>query len=589
MHSSWPVFLRFVLVCLLAVGKAGAQTRTLPDAGSGPAACPFCDLRNAPLAGRDLRDANLSGADLSGADLSGVNLSGAALVSANLTGTDLRNAVFSDATDLTAANLTNAKLGGAKLAGAMFAYATTTGADLGGADTARAFFAPRPAMAATARYFCGEKDTTELKNVRYVAPSGTDGPACGASLTAPCATIQRGILNCSGTDCTVLVAYAEYPLQRSLGLAGGVSVYGGCVMQDQGSPALFSLIRGPDGVPAVIATRIVPRTIFQSFAVIAGKGRQAAGATSSIAFASQANTGLILQSVSLTAGGAASPVDGRRGVKGFSGEDANHQEPGRSDRQAQADGGRGGDLLRDGRDGWPGGSDGPPTRGGRSSGGRGDPGRQGRCGEGGKASPDLIGAIGPDFAWRPSTGGSGARGGYGAGGGGGGGNVLARGGGGGAGAEGGSGGEGAEQGGASIGLLIVGGELAFNSGKIHAGAGATGAAGGGGGLLGGKGGLPGEVAKTGGPGGPGGDGAPGSGGAGGNGGPAFVVATAGDPAIGDGTLHPTSVAFFDGIAGRGGNRGDGGNPQAPCTVGEMGKDGMASRDARLPFAEGAQK
>lgn len=588
MQPPWPVFLRIVLVCLIVLAEVSAQTRTLPAAsGDGPVACPFCDLRNAQLAGRDLRNANLAGADLTGADLSGANLSGAALVSANLTGADLRNAVFSDATNLTAANLTNAKLGGAKLAGAVFAYATTTGADLSGADTARAFFGPKPGTAATARYFCGEEDTTDWKNVRYVAPSGTDGPSCGASLDAPCATIQRGILNCSGTDCAVLVAYAEYPLRLSLGLAGGVSVYGGCVMQERGSAELFSLIRGPEGMPAVVASRIVPRTIFQSFAVIAGKGRRAAGATSSIAFASQANTGLMLQSVTLTAAdAAAAAADGHRGLNGSNGADADHQDPGRGD-GGRADGGRGGGKFGDGMDGAPGDTGQRGARGGRATGGHGDTGGRGRCGDGGKASPNVTGTIGSDFVWQPSTSGSGARGGFGGGGGGGAGAVIASGGGGGAGAEGGTGGQGGEQGGASIGLLIVGGELVFNKGNIHAGTGGNGAAGGGGGFSG-KGGQPGEVAKTGGPGGPGGDGAPGSGGAGGNGGPSFVVATTGDPILGDGTLRATSVNFFDGSAGRGGNRGDGGGPGAPCTLGETGKDGAASRDARLPFLGGAE-
>ncbi|MCU1245688.1 MAG: hypothetical protein JWN02_1598, partial [Acidobacteria bacterium] len=270
---------RILVVCLLGLAAPLSAAILPAPARDGRIACPACDLRNAALAGRNLRYANLAGADLSGADLSGADLGGAVLVAAKLTGADLRHAIFTAATDLTAADLTNARLGGATLGAAIFEYARLSGVDLPGADlsadlaraeSSAAIFGPRRATTASARYYCGAKDTTELANVRYVARSGTDTATCGTTLQSPCATIQHGIANCSGPECAVLVAYGEYRLSETLNLTGAVSLYGGCEMLEEPQPELFSLLRGPDRAPAVMASRIVASTLFQGFAVLGG-------------------------------------------------------------------------------------------------------------------------------------------------------------------------------------------------------------------------------------------------------------------------------------------------------------------------------
>jgi uncharacterized protein YjbI with pentapeptide repeats len=553
----------------MTLAGASADAGDLPPAiGNQPVSCPSCDLRSA----------NLTGADLTGANLGGANLGGAALVAANLTDADLREAIFTGTTNLTAANLTNAKWSHPAFAGAILAYARSSGT---------ALFVPKPVTTATARYYCGSKDATALPNVIYVSADGTDSASCGRALTSQCATIQRGIANCSGVDCAVLVAYGDYQLRTSLQLAGAVSVYGGCLMLDSPDPKNFSLLRGPEGAPAVIATRVVAPTIFQAFSIIAGNGRAAAGATASIAFASYVSSGMSLQAVDLTAfAGSPAAAEGRRGATPPEGQSGNGPIPGRGG-NGKADGGEGGSGGRPGRDGAPGDTRRPPARGATT--GRGEDGFAGRCGDGGKASTNVAGYITSDFAWNPSAGGAGQNGGYGGGGGGGGGGLASHGGGGGAGGEGGGGGEGGVQGGASIGLLIVGGELVYNGGSIHAGAGAAGRAGGGGGLLGASGGAGGaRGGQVAGNGGRGGMGSPGSGGAGGNGGPSLAVATAGSDSAGEGKLVATGLKFYGGAGGAGGDRGDGGNPGAPCTFGEAGRKGIEATNQRLELREGSK-
>ncbi len=563
----------FLFLCALSLAVP-APAETLPPAGSdGRIACPYCDLRKASLAGRDLRGANLAGADLAGADLRGANLGGAALIAANLAGADLRNAVFTAATDLTAAKLTNARLNGATLSAAVFEFADLTGADLSGTDSSAVVFGPKRAHSPTARYYCGAKDTSELTNVRYVAPSGADSLTCGASLQSPCATVQRGINNCTGEHCAVLVAYGDYRLPGALLLTGSVAVYGGCAMLEEKQPELRSLLRGRTGVPAVLAMRIIAPTIFQGFAVFAGPGMNVPGETPAIAFASIQSSGMLLTSVSLIAGSGGHSSDGGNGKAPPKADNGIGQSPGVS--PGFANGGSGGYFTNDGRDGQPG-DTGYGAKGGVPSRKQGETGRNGPCREPGGASPDLNGSISADFFWTPSAGGNGRKGGFGGGGGGGRGTVFYVGGGGGAGGEGGGGGSGGTQGGASIALLIVGGRLSYTGGTILAGRGGNGSRGGGGGAKG----VPGDGGQAGGRagnGGFGGIGGPGAGGAGGNGGPAFAVATAG-ASDDDGVLMPEAVETY---LGTGGAPGKGGDAPSPCGKGADGQKGITVANQRL--------
>ncbi len=568
---------RLFVVCAWSVAAA-ALAGTLPPPGAdGRVTCPYCDLRGASLAGRDLRYANFAGADLAGANLTGANLGGAALVAANLTGADLRNAVFTAASDLTAANLTNARLNGATLGAAVFEFADLSGADLSGTDSSAAIFGPKRGTTASARYYCGAKDTTGLPNVRYVASSGSDSATCGASLQSPCATVQRGITNCTGEQCAVLVAYDEYKLSGTLLLTGAVSVYGGCAMLDDPQPELRSILRGPDGAPAVMASRIVAPTVFQGFSVFAAAGRATAGGTA-IAFVSILSSGVSLESVSLTAGVGGRPPDAGDGRRPPKADNGREQSGGRS--PANAGGGGGGSFSRGGNPGEPGdtGFRAPNGNGGLIRGSSGDAGRDGPCRGPGTSTPDLLGAINSSSSfWMPSVGGSGQKGGFGGGGGGGGGAAARVGGGGGAGGEGGGGGEGGTQGGASIGLLIVGGRLTYTGGAVRGGAGGNGGRGGNGAPRG----LPGNGDKDRGVGGDGGDGGlggPGAGGAGGNGGPAFAVATAGT-SDDDGTFIGKSVELY---VGKGGDvPGQGGAGSSPCPNGNEGLRGITAPNQRL--------
>ncbi|HJQ35705.1 MAG TPA: hypothetical protein VKB93_01070 [Thermoanaerobaculia bacterium] len=436
-----------------------------------------------------------------------------------------------------------------------------------------------PAASASAKYYCGAKDTTELPNVRYVATSGTDSGTCGASFQSPCATVQRGIANCTGEQCAVLVAFDEYKLSETLLLTGGVSVYGGCEMTD-GPNELRSSLYGPDGAPAVTASRIVAPTTFQGFSVFAGAGRATSAGGTSIAFASILSSGMSLESVSLTAGVAArAPTDGKAGRQAPHADNGRDQSPGVSPPGGFASGGGGGGINGDGRDAEPGdtGYRAPGARRGTNSGRDGKPGRDGPCRGPGAPSPEVNGSISSAFTWAPGIGGAGQKGGFGGGGSGGRGGLGYRGGGGGAGGEGGGGGEGGTQGGASIGLLLVGGRLSYNGGVIRTGTGGGGSRGGEGGPRG----VPGNGGEKGGglagKGGTGGLGGPGTGGAGGNGGPAFAVATAGT-SDDDGMFLPKSVELY---VGTGGSPGNGGPAPSPCARGMDGLAGVTAANQRL--------
>ena len=117
-----------------------------------------------------------------------------------------------------------------------------------------------------AQLHCGLADLSSLKNPVYVSTSGTDGSTCGSSLAAACKTIARGIRNCTGAACGVLVAWGEYPLTASLQLTQGINVYGGCLSPSSWKPEYFSVILAPpDGQPAVTASGIATATILAEF------------------------------------------------------------------------------------------------------------------------------------------------------------------------------------------------------------------------------------------------------------------------------------------------------------------------------------
>ena len=234
---------------ITAPGSAETRNFRAIEALATRLSCPFCDLSNAQLAGRDLTDANLQGANLTGADLSGANLSGAILSRANLTNANLANANLGRSAqgpaDLVAANLTGASLAGADLDGTDLQYTDLSQTDLAQVDLGRARRGPSGA-AQSGGVSCGSADLSGLQNRIYVAMKGSDSDTCGDSPTAACAGIAKGLARCSGKSaCGVLTLYGEYTLQNSVALVPGVNLYGGCLSDQAPQPGLQSLLTAP--------------------------------------------------------------------------------------------------------------------------------------------------------------------------------------------------------------------------------------------------------------------------------------------------------------------------------------------------------
>jgi hypothetical protein len=467
-------------------------------------------------------------------------------------------------------------------------------------------------------YFCGGTIyAPSLPNPIYVSADGTDSATCGKSLASQCATIQQGITNCSEPPCSVVVASDRYRLDRSIVLANGVSVYGGCEMTFIPTRGIVSVVYAPPkGAPAVVATRISSPTMFRSFTIIGSAAE--AGSTASIAFVANESTPLTLISLTLRGGRGAVGARGSDGQKGRQGDNATGQSGATNRCTTPTYGGDGGDSgnakrreTNAGLPGMPGNTEmaakggnpgssveysfGQTKRPGPAE--NGDSAHNALCGRRGRASRDVAGAI-VNGTWVPSVGGAGGNGGDGGGGGGGGsgGNCVFRnglghlqyydgvaGGGGGAGGCGGTGGRGGQQGGASIALLINGGGVEYRSGSILPGAGGDGGSGGDGyyGDTGGSGAQApsknpcNEKGGAGGRGGYGGIGGDGSGGAGGNGGPAFAIA------ITSGSGYGGSATFFSGLPGNPGVGGRAVRPISPHCNGEPGEPGQIGASERV--------
>ncbi len=362
-------------------------------------------------------------------------------------------------------------------------------------------------------------DTSVVKTAIYVAPYGTDSASCGRTAELPCASIQRGIDNCTQAGCGLLVRHGLYRTTATISLKDGVSIFGSCSFNgapDENSAAaryrtVIEASPAP-GSPALNGDGI-NRPTFVWNLVIVGKDETETGVSgiASIVMAASHSRGITMAFSTLVAGKGGPGINGRSFPGGSGGpglNSSNSMDGGPGGRACSAaptggpgNGGKGGDWqffetydcglyycgctgvgdttgkrgndsgpVRGGVGGGPGGQgcgcayvDGVPD------GNRGTPGDAGSCSTLGGRPGGLFGSF-VGAAWMASVGGSGGPGTVGSGGGGGGGGGIAArviygyppatwpgqpGGGGGGGGCGGPGGTGGGQGGASIALVLV--------------------------------------------------------------------------------------------------------------------------------------
>jgi hypothetical protein len=460
---------------------------------------------------------------------------------------------------------------------------------------------------------CGKADLSKLQSRIYVAPGGSDGPACGTTTAAACATIQYGIGRCAASGCGVLVHHGLYKTAATIALRDSVNVYGGCVFDNTTNPGYRTVVQAApaSGTPAVSATSINAATTVYGLVVI-GKNETQSG-TASVTMAVSNSSGLALDTVVLASGqggpgAAGTPATavgtggsgtsafanswGWPGIGGPSCASAHTTDAGNGglagtvqafygmecgawgapagNASGSVVGGGGGSAGSPGNYCWPRPAYAP------GNGVNGGPGASGTAGTQATDSPLTAGTM-AQTVWQPSIGQGGVAGAVGSGGGGGGSGgsckygVAADGiygfaaGAGGGGGCGGAPGTGGQQGGASLALILSGSNVNFAAVSIIPGTGGSGGIGGSA-VSGGAGGAGGTGIHSGqvlyafaycpglsGDGGPGGPGGAGSGGAGGNGGPAIGIALAQNS-----TAPPSTVAIYPGLPGVGGGGGGGG-------------------------------
>ena len=615
----------FVLAALPADAQQAspaAETMTLREQ-TGPFSCPFCDLSNAQLAGRDLTDANLQGANLTGANLSGANLSGAILARANLTNANLSGAKLDpsakERADLSAAVVTGIDLKGASLVRTNLQYVDLSTFDKTGVDLSKAIVAK--AANGGNEVTCGHANLSNLQSRIYVSLSGADGPSCGTSVDKACKAIDYGIRRCYGApSCGVLVMYGQYTPTSPIVLADGINVYGGCVTGQAAEDSSQSLVTAPpNGQPAMIGYGIGSRgAILQGFRLMGTEG--GAGGASTALVLNSSRLQVIDTKIFAGPGGrgipAQPPAPGASGVNGV------RRIAGTNAQCPKGAGGDGSILLQVDYRGLGGGCS-PPcfpenrgqpgsgepaaqgaaggkppascgcTSGRAAAGNPGDPGKDAGCGRKGDVSSNITGSF-SGTSWQSELGGAGVGGETGGGGGGGGAGGYSvngvfrpdiypgnEGGGGGGGGCSGAGGRPGGAGGASFAVTLFQSQLIVANSAVVGGRGGDGADGGSGGSGGSRGSgadgsklVPGS--GGGGPGGPGGAGGAGGGGAGGNGGPAINIALVTNSSVTeDGNTH-----YYVGASGTLGKYGPGGQKVvSDVCAGPNGDAGISGKAA----------
>ena len=187
---------------------------------------------------------------------------------------------------------------------------------------------PRVGAPPPTQVTCSGANVAGLASTVYVSPQGNDGPGCGASSSAACATIQRGIDTCSSPGCSVLVRYGLYTTSATITLRDGVSVHGSCAFGDGASTAYRTVIAAnpAPGTPAIAATSInSPTTV--SGLVVVGKEETEAG-TASIAMAIASSKGLVLTQSVLASGrgGDGTPGDSAAAAGGPGGAESGRRQ-----------------------------------------------------------------------------------------------------------------------------------------------------------------------------------------------------------------------------------------------------------------------
>lgn len=133
---------------------------------------------------------------------------------------------------------------------------------------------------------CAGADFSSLKSFIYVSPEGIHSDSCGQSPTTACKTIQRGVNNCKGDGCGVLVRYGVYSSAAPVQLADGVSLYGSCTFDGIERKYRSTVL----GRPAISANNISRPTLVYGFVMI---GADASAGEASIAMAASNSKGLM--------------------------------------------------------------------------------------------------------------------------------------------------------------------------------------------------------------------------------------------------------------------------------------------------------
>jgi hypothetical protein len=165
----------------------------IKSAPGQPFTCPYCDLREAQFAGKNLTNANFLHANLRGANFSGANVRGAQFAQADLTGANFQNVTLGTAglgpTDFTQAILTGANFRSVKIETSVsFQYAELTKTDFTGIDGRKARFGPQLGFdpGAGAPKFAGATlDCSFSLYWKYLDVTGAHLATCPAQPAAP--------------------------------------------------------------------------------------------------------------------------------------------------------------------------------------------------------------------------------------------------------------------------------------------------------------------------------------------------------------------------------------------------------------------
>lgn len=163
---------------------------------------------------------------------------------------------------------------------------------------------------------CGGVTPPSTGRKLYVAPTGTDGPRCGATPASACASLQSAIDNCNGAGCNVLVRYGKYASTTTILLKDGVGIYGSCAFSrlSNADPTAVNYrtvidAQPPPGMPAISGDAIGAATVIHGLVVL-GKV-ETVTAQPSVVMTVNNSKGIVLQHSVLIAGRGGDGAPGR--------------------------------------------------------------------------------------------------------------------------------------------------------------------------------------------------------------------------------------------------------------------------------------